>query len=192
MLQQGYKMLKISALVVSALILAGCQTSPSGVATLTSAQADANPAQGQTIVRLENIDSNIWASRPDNNPRAVRNLFVCKPLACTKRTSIIYARRSNQNLNPDSITLQNLTNALETHDKSNGFNNVKGKITSVKGFPAIIIESDKNLGGKTYYSSSIYIYSGSLRLAMIAHSEDMPSARKYRDEFVSKLEIKSR
>lgn len=185
-------MLKIFGLVVSALILAGCQNSPSGVATLTSAQADRDPKQGETVVRLANIDSERWASRPDNNPRAVRNLFVCKPLACTKRTSIIYARRENLHRNPDSITLQQLTNSLKDNDRINGFKNVSGKITQAQGYPAIIIESDKNLGDKTYYSSSIYIYSGSLRLAMIAHSEDMPSARKYRDEFVSKLEIKAR
>jgi hypothetical protein len=183
-------MLKIISAIGTALLLAGCQTTSPRVGTLSPGQFEEPAKPGETKIRLIGIDLEKWSGRADSNAASLRSRYDCKPLACPSPAWVIYARRPSTTRKPDQIALEKLVTQWQSEMTSSGDLNVKGHVKKSKGYPAIVMEYNKEVQGKTYHVVATYIFAGSIRVTMAATSEDMQSARKYRDEFISKLEIK--
>ncbi|MBY0611128.1 MAG: hypothetical protein K2P80_02985 [Beijerinckiaceae bacterium] len=182
------------ALVIACLLalpVMGCQSQQTGVKTLAATgETFEEPAKaGQTKIRLANVDRDRWTSRLEPVGGGQQTVYVCKPLACSTQTVVIFKRIASPTRNPDPVALDKLLAAIRAKAESDGATFVSEKRTTIKGFPALQSEYKRTINDKTLYTAETIIFSGGISSSIVGASSDAAAAKRYRDEFVSKYQV---
>ncbi len=186
-------MLKLLSSAGLILLLAGCQSSSSGVGNLTPGQFEEPAKAGETKVRLNSVDPEKWVARADNSSTATRTVFVCRPLACSSQSTVVYTRSASPTRKPDRTALEKVLADKKAKASNDGIVTTGSSLTSFRGFQTIVAEynrEDSRNNGKTNYYYEKTIFAGSLVLKVTGISNNPTDARKYHDEFVSKIVIR--
>lgn len=178
LLLESIKMLKFLQIIFLSLCLAGCQTS------------SFRSIAGAESTQLVGINSNKWIAENQDSASTRLTVYGCNPSLCPKGAAVSY-------LVTDSKLAQFGSKAItETFVEAREKLEAEGAMFSanhaarIKGLMGFKREYRKDYNGRIKFLASSIIFTHDIQIVIAAASSDAKSARKYRDEFVSKLEIR--
>ena len=171
-------MLHLLQFVFLGLCLAGCQTSNLSSSTRIDS------------IRFVGVDTNKWIAENQDTPSASLTVYGCKPSICPKGTAVSYLVMDSILAQYGSkVILKTFTDARVDLEQEGAVFSINNPVR-IKGFMAFNREYYKNSHGNLKFLSSSIIFTNNTQVVVSAASSNAKSARKYRDEFVSKLQIK--
>ncbi len=171
-------MLQFLQIAILGFCLAGCQTSNLS----SSSRIDST--------RLVGINTSKWIAENQDTLSTRLTVYGCKPAICPKGTAVSYLVMDNTLAQYGAkVILKTFTDARADLEKEGAVFSANNPVR-IKGFMAINREYYKNSHGNLKFLSSSIIFTNNTQVVISAASSDAKSARKYRDEFVSKLQIK--
>jgi hypothetical protein len=173
-------MMKFLQIAFLGFCLAGCQT--------TGLRSSA----GAESTRLVGINSSKWTPENQDSATNLLTVYGCNPSICPKGAAVSH-------LVTDSSLASYGTKAIaKTFIDARADLEKEGAIFSVnhaariKGYNGFKREYYKDYNGRAKFLATSIIFTNTIQVVIAAASSDAKSARRYRDEFVSKLEIKAR
>jgi hypothetical protein len=172
-------MLKFLQIALLGLCLAGCQTS-----SLRSSLAQ------DISTRLVGINANQWTPLNQDSSTSRLTVYGCNPYICPNGAAVSYlVTESSLGQYGSKAILKAFTDA-KTQLEGEGAIFRVNQNARLKGYLAFKREYYKNYNGRIKFLATSMIFTNNTQVVIASASSDAKSARKYRDEFVSKLEIK--
>ncbi len=175
-------MLQFLQIALLGLCLAGCQTTN----LMSSAVADA------TTTRLVGVNTDKWLPVNQDSASARLTVYGCQPSICPKGTAVSYLVTDSTLAQYGSKTIVKTFEDARVDLEKEGAVFSANHAAKIKGFLGFKREYRTYSYGKVKFLSSSMIFTNNMQIIIAAASSDAKSARRYRDEFVSKLEIKAR
>ena len=175
-------MLIFLQIVILGLCLAGCQT--------PNLRPVTDQISKQSDIHLAGINTNKWIAENQDTSETRLTVYSCNHPTCPKGTAVSYLVTKSSLAQYGSKTIEQTF--IDAKKKLEG----EGAVFSAnyparfKGFMAIKRDYRKEYSGTLKFLSSTIFFTKDTQVVIAAAASDAKSARKYRDEFVSKLEIK--
>jgi hypothetical protein len=179
LLPEGISMFKFLQIALLGLCLAGCQTS-----SLRSSAAQ------DVSTRLVGINANQWTPENQDSSTSRLTVYGCNPSICPNGAAVSYLVTESSLAQFGSKAILKTFTDARTQLEGEGAILSANHATRLKGFMAFKREYKKDYNGRVKFLSSAMIFTNNTQVVIASASSDAKSARKYRDEFVSKLEIK--
>jgi hypothetical protein len=171
-------MLKFLQIAILGFCLAGCQTT--GLSSLSA----------QNKISLKGVDSHKWTAENQDSSTNRLTVYGCDPSICPRGSAVSFL------ITDSSLAQYGAKAILDTFTDARKKLEEEGAVfsanhaTRLKGFMAFKREYKKDYNGRVKFLSSAMIFTNNTQVVIASASSDSKSARKYRDEFMSKLEIK--
>jgi hypothetical protein len=171
-------MLQFFKIAFLGLCLAGCQTT--GVSSLSALNQ----------ISLEGVNSHKWTPENQNTATNLLTVYGCNASACPQGSAVSFLITDSSLAQYGSKAILDTFTDAKTKLEEEGAVFSANHATRLKGFMAFKREYKKDYNGRVKFLSSTIIFTNNKQVVIASASSDAKSARKYRDEFVSKLEIK--
>ncbi len=176
-------MLKLLNIIILGFFFAGCQTF--GVSSSLA------QVLSQNQIRLTGIDAGKWISENQDSAESRMTVYVCNAAGCPSGTAVSYLIRDSTLAQQDSKAIDKTFADAKVQLELEGAVFIKNYATHIKGYNAFKREYRKYYNNKIMFFSTTIIFTNNTQVVISSASRDAKFARKYRDEFVSKLEIKN-
>lgn len=171
-------MFQLLQFILLGFCLAGCQTSSLHLSSEASS------------ARLVGVNTNQWTAENQDSASNRLTVYGCNPSICPKGTAVSLLITDSTLAQYGSKTiLKTFTDAKADLEKEGAVFS-SNNAARIKGFMAFNREYYKTSSGNIKFLSSSIIFTNNTQVVISAASNSSKSARKYRNEFVSKLQIK--